>query len=62
MKFGAKDEIGLIAEEVQALIPAVVRLNRIGQPDSIDYSRITAVLIGAMQDIVVRLEKLESKE
>jgi hypothetical protein len=56
-----KNDVGVIAEEVQQLIPAIVGLNSEGMADSVDYGRLSAVLIEAVKDILVRLEKLESK-
>ena len=56
-----KNDVGVIAEEVQQLIPAIVGLNSEGVADSVDYGRLSAVLIEAVKDILARLEKLESK-
>ena len=56
-----KNDVGVIAEEVQQLIPAIVGLNSEGAADSVDYGRLSAVLIEAVKDILARLEKLESK-
>ena len=56
-----KNDVGVIAEEVQQLIPAIVGLNSEGIADSVDYGRLSAVLIEAVKDILARLEKLESK-
>ena len=56
-----KNDVGVIAEEVQQLIPAIVGLNSEGMADSVDYGRLSAVLIEAVKDILARLEKLESK-
>jgi hypothetical protein len=56
-----KNDVGVIAEEVQQLIPAIVGLNSEGMANSVDYGRLSAVLIEAVKDILARLEKLESK-
>ena len=54
-------EVGVIAEEVAALVPSVVGFKD-GRPDSVDYSRFTPILIEAMKELLNRIEKLENKK
>lgn len=56
-----KNEIGLIAEEVVRVLPQVVALDHAGKPNSVDYTRISAILIESIKDILIRLERLEKK-
>ena len=56
-----KNEIGLIAEEVIRVLPQVVALDHGGKPNSVDYTRISAILIESIKDILIRLERLEKK-
>ncbi len=69
-----KNELGLIAEEVYPLFPEIVPLKD-GQPDSVSYSRLSVILLKALQEqnviiknqqtqidaLVKRIEKLEAK-
>ena len=54
-------ELGLIAEEVNEILPDVVIKNEEGQPDSVSYGRITAVLIEAIKDLQQQINVLNSK-
>lgn len=54
-KFG---EIGLIAEEVEEVLPSVV-VKKDGKPEAVDYGRLTAVLIEAVKTLSARLDQLE---
>jgi hypothetical protein len=56
-----KNEIGVIAEEAARMLPEVVALDNNGRPNSVDYSRISAILIESIKDILIRLEKLEKR-
>lgn len=46
-----KSDIGLIAEEVDKVLPEFVLKNDKNEPEAIDYSKLTAVLIGAINEI-----------
>ena len=52
---------GLIAEEVNEILPDVVIKNEEGEPDSVSYGRITAVLIEAIKDLQQQINVLNSK-
>jgi len=60
-----KTEIGLIAQEVEKIIPEVVRENkRIGDDTSykqVDYEHLTATLIGAIQELKQEVEQLKKQ-
>jgi hypothetical protein len=61
-------DIGLIAEDVENVLPVVVKHDENNLPDSIEYSKLTVVLIEAMKEqqkiinsLQSRLEILEAK-
>jgi hypothetical protein len=63
-----KNEIGFIAEELNEVLPNVVHKNQAGEPEGVDYARLTPVLLGAIkeqqamiEDLQSRLSKLEAK-
>jgi hypothetical protein len=63
-----EEEIGLIAEEVAELFPEVVTYNEAGQPQGVSYSRLSVILLKAMQEqnaviaaLTERVNKLENK-
>ena len=57
-----KDNVGVIAQEVENVIPQIVKTadDEMGTK-SVDYSRITAVLIEAVKELTKRVEELENK-
>jgi hypothetical protein len=54
-------EIGLIAEEVESILPDVILRNQEGEPDSVSYGRITAVLIEAIKELKMEIEELKRR-
>lgn len=50
-KESGSSDIGLIAEEVNEIIPEIVLKNDKGEPDAIDYSRLTSILINAINEL-----------
>ena len=56
-----KRDVGLIAEEVDKVLPLLVQKEN-GEIYGIHYSRLTAILIGAIQELTKRVEKLENKQ
>jgi len=56
---GAQREIGLIAQEVQTVLPEVVGINNDGTL-SVDYSHIVSVLIDAVQTLQAKVAALEA--
>ena len=60
-KDGEKN-IGVIAQEVEKILPEIVVTGDTEQKlKSVDYSRITAVLIEAVKDLSARVKELEDK-
>lgn len=57
-----KDNVGVIAQEVEKVIPQIVKTadDEMGTK-SVDYTRITAVLIEAVKELTKRVEELENK-
>ena len=53
-------ELGLIAEEVAEIYPEVVKYDQDGRPDGINYSRLSVVLLKAVQELTEKIKKLES--
>lgn len=56
-----KIEIGLIAEEVNKLIPDIVKKDDNNRPEGIDYSKLTVVLINAVKELSLEIEALKKK-
>jgi hypothetical protein len=56
----AEEEIGLIAEEVAELFPEVVTYNEEGQVQGLNYSRLTVVLIKAIQELRNEVNELKN--
>lgn len=65
VRFNWKDssnpDIGFIAEEVNTIIPEIVQKNDKNEPISIDYSKITAVLVETVKELSRKIEVLEEK-
>ena len=57
-----KESIGVIAQEVEKILPEIVltAADEMGTK-SVDYSRLTAVLIEAVKDLSTKVKKLEGK-
>ena len=57
-----KENIGVIAQEVEKILPEIVLTaeDEMGTK-SVDYSRLTAVLIEAVKDLSARVKELENK-
>ena len=57
-----REEIGVIAQEVEKILPEIVLTadDEMGTK-SVDYSRLTAVLIEAVKDLSARVKELEGK-
>ena len=57
-----REEIGVIAQEVEKILPEIVlTANDEMGTKSVDYSRITAVLIEAVKELSARVKELENK-
>ena len=57
-----RENIGVIAQEVERILPEIVLTadDEMGTK-SVDYSRLTAVLIEAVKDLSARIKELENK-
>jgi len=54
-------EIGVIAEEINEILPYVVIKNENGEPDSVSYGRLTAILIEVIKELKAEINVLKSK-
>jgi hypothetical protein len=59
MKNGNRDEIGFIAQDVAKVVPEVCALDAQGVGRGIDYSRMTALLAGAVKTQQAQIENLQ---
>lgn len=57
----AKGEAGLIAEEVNNILPNLISYDETGKPYSINYSKLTVYLIEAMKTLKSELDSLKSQ-
>lgn len=55
-------EIGLIAEELNEVVPELVIKNEEGQPDSVSYARIVSYLIEAIKELKKEIEDIKSNK
>ena len=55
------NEVGLIAEEVNKVIPNVVKKDATGNTESIYYSRLSAYLIEAVKALKTEIDSLKGK-
>ena len=58
---GGENDIGLIAEEVEKIIPSIVSKNEKGECVGLDYSKLTVVLIQAVKQLQLEVERLKNK-
>lgn len=54
-----KDEAGLIAEEVNKILPNIVTKDQNGNPDAIHYTKLTAYLIEAVKSLKAEINSLK---
>ena len=54
-------EIGVIAEEVERILPEVIKYNEDGTPDSVSYSRLSAIFIEAFKQQQKQIELLKQE-
>jgi uncharacterized small protein (DUF1192 family) len=57
----APDDVGFIAEEVDLVVPQVVGRDAEGLPDSVDYGRLTALLVEAVKETDQRQAAMSSE-
>ena len=58
--YGGPRHIGVIAQDIQPIIPEVVEGNIAGML-SVDYSKLTAVLIEAVKELNLEVQQLKQK-
>ena len=56
-----KNDIGLIAEEVNEVVPNLVGLNNNGEIMGIDYGKLTPILIQAVKELALEVQRLKNK-
>jgi hypothetical protein len=54
-------EFGLIAEEVAELFPELVKYNAEGEAESLNYTRLSVLLLQTVKELSQRIQKLENK-
>jgi hypothetical protein len=54
-----KDEAGLIAEDVDKILPNIVTKDQDGRPDAIHYTKLTAYLIEAVKSLKAEINSLK---
>lgn len=59
-KFGGRQEIGLIAQEVDEVVPEVIGINADGNL-SLDYARLVTTLIGAVKELTLKINDLQNQ-
>ena len=57
-----KKEAGLIAEDVYRVLPNLVSLNKDGNPEGINYTKLTAYLIEAVKELKTELDSLKGNK
>jgi hypothetical protein len=61
-KKGEDTQYGLIAEELQQIMPEAVSLNSDGNAEAISYTKLVPILIKAVQELQAKVEKLEKQK
>jgi hypothetical protein len=60
-KANGKHDIGLVAEEVAMVVPEVVGFERNGKAQSVDYGRLTALLLEAIKEQQAQIRELKGE-
>lgn len=55
------EDFGLIAEEVREVLPELVHMNAGGEPESVDYAKLSVILLKAVQELNRELEELRQR-
>jgi hypothetical protein len=55
-----RSDVGLIAEELQPIIPELVGVNKDGEADSVSYDRMVSVLVKAIQELKAEFDLYKS--
>jgi hypothetical protein len=60
-KADGRTDVGLVAEELDLIIPELVTKNAENQPDAVSYDRMVSVLIKAIQELKAEVDSLKSQ-
>ena len=60
-KYGSDNNYGLIAEDVDKILPNLVSHDSNGKARGIQYTKLTAVLLEALKEQQVQIDELKSK-
>ena len=60
-KSDGRTDVGVIAEEMEKIIPEVVGKDKDGLPENVGYERLSAVLIKAIQEIKSELDSVKAE-
>jgi len=61
-KSGGNTDVGFIAEEMGQVLPEVVHFGKDGRAQSIDYSRLTSVLVEAVKELKSEIDDLKNNK
>jgi hypothetical protein len=56
-----KNEAGLVAEDVEKILPNLIGYDENGKPVGIHYTKLTAYLIEAVKELTGKIKRLENK-
>ena len=56
-----QQDIGLIAEEVDKVLPVIVKHNDKNEAEGLDYSKLTVILINAVKELSAEVKELKKK-
>jgi hypothetical protein len=56
-----KNEAGLVAEDVEKILPNLIGYDENGKPVGIHYTKLTAYLIEAVKELTDKIKRLENK-
>lgn len=60
-KESRQSDMGVIAEQVNEVIPQFVSKDETGAPQAVEYGKFTSILIEAVKQLAKRVEELENK-
>jgi hypothetical protein len=58
---GTSTQIGFIAQEVQKVVPEIVSTNASTTMESVDYARVTPLLVGSVQELDQKIEDQQTQ-
>lgn len=60
-KESGQSDMGVIAEQVNKVVPQFVSKDKTGTPQAVEYGKFTSILIEAVKQLALRVEQLEDK-